>query len=500
MMPMATSAAATKVSLKNLPLITNPIYYPLYKDTSRYLVLYGGAGSGKSVFAAQKVLFRVLKPKERHKYLVIRKVARTLRHSVFDQIKDTITAWGFSELFKINKTDMEITCFNGNSIIFAGLDDVEKLKSIQGVTDIWIEEASEVTQQDFQQLDLRLRGKTDSYKQIIITFNPVNILHWLKVEFFDKQRPNVTVLKTTYLDNIFIDDEYRDVLTALKGSDPYYYTVYCLGEWGVVGSTVFDAQKVTERLLELKAKQKYFVQGNIKAKTTEEGDPIPGTQEFQLDPNGFLKIYEMPLAGYPYVIGGDIAEGGYDWSVGQVLKNTDGRQVATWRAHTDTDLYAKEMFNLGYFYNKALIAIETNFDLHPVKELARLKYPRQYLREYIDKITKKREDKYGFQTTKASRGPIIGDLVAFVRDNTELINDLTTLEEMLTFVRNEDGRPEAQESHHDDCILALAIAHKAREQHTIKVNLPEPEKNDIQRDKEKIAKNLKGPRQRRRIV
>jgi phage terminase large subunit len=215
------------IDLTALPELTNKLFYPLYNNKSRYLVLYGGAGSGKSVFCAQKIIYRMLTEKN-HRFLVVRKVANTIRNSAFAEIKTVISTWGLSELFQINKTDMEITCKNGNSIIFCGLDDVEKLKSIAHITGIWIEEASELEQQDFQQLDLRLRGKTANYKQIILSFNPVSILHWLKEYFIDKPPKSSTVLKSTYRDNQFIDEEYKQVLEGMREHDEYYYSVYCL--------------------------------------------------------------------------------------------------------------------------------------------------------------------------------------------------------------------------------------------------------------------------------
>lgn len=134
---------------------------------------------------------------------------------------------------------MEITCVNGNQILFAGLDDVEKLKSITGITSIWIEEASEIAEGDFNQLDLRLRGKSKNYKQITLTFNPISALSWLKSHFFDVVRPNVTKLKTTYLDNQFIDKEYKEMIESLKDKDYVLYQIYALGEWGVLGNLIY---------------------------------------------------------------------------------------------------------------------------------------------------------------------------------------------------------------------------------------------------------------------
>jgi phage terminase large subunit len=142
-------------------------------------------------------------------------------------------------LFKVNKSDMEITCRNGNQIIFTGLDDVEKLKSIAGITDIWVEEASEITQEDFTQLDLRLRGKSAYPMQITLSFNPISALSWIKSFFFDKPKDNSARFKTTYKDNDFLDEEYKNVIEDLKNQDPTYYQIYALGEWGVLGNLVF---------------------------------------------------------------------------------------------------------------------------------------------------------------------------------------------------------------------------------------------------------------------
>lgn len=460
--------------------IMNTWGHPLIDDKSRYLVLYGGAGSGKSVTAAQKMIIRMLEEKG-HKFLVVRKVANTLRNSVFSLLRGTIADWGMSELFKINKSDMDITCINGNQIIFAGLDDVEKLKSIHGITGMWLEEASEILQEDFQQLDLRLRGQTRNYKQIMISFNPISITHWLKAVFFDGKKSNSTVVHTTYRDNDFIDDEYKATLESLKEQDPYYYTVYALGEWGVLGQTVFNAQIVTERLVWLKQNQKGVKRGRFVFEYVNE-QIIIDSIKFMADENGPLTIYEEPQEGYPYVIGGDIAEGGFDFSIGQVRNNITWNQAAVWRERVDTDLYAKQMFCLGHYYNKALIGIETNFDTHPHKELERLRYPKQYMRETVDKFTYSVQEKFGFVTTKITRPIIIASYVQLVREHIELFNDIPTLEEMLVFVRDEKGKPTAQEGQHDDLILADAICQEVRTQQTTVLPKSQPSLKDLPQD------------------
>ena len=122
------------------------------------------------------------------------------------------------------------------------------------------------------------------------------------------------------------------------------------------------------------------------------------------------------------------------------------------------------MYCLGKYYKDALIAIEANFDSFPIRELQRLGYNNQYVREQLDSYTGKMDKRFGFRTTTLTRPTIIANLIQIVRENVESINDKDTLEELLTIVRNEKGRIEAPEGGHDDQMMGLAIAHEARGQ------------------------------------
>lgn len=217
----------------------NAAYWPVLDDKNRFIVVYGGAGSGKSYAVAQILLMKLMS-EPGHKMLILRKVARTLRFSVFALFRQIISDLNLSEMFSINKTDMTIRFNgNGNEIWFLGLDNVEKLKSIVGITDAWIEEASEATEEDFNQVNLRLRGEGPVAKQITLTFNPISHLHWLKKYFFDQPKGNTSIYHTTYKDNHYLDKPYIEQLEALKDIDETYYNVYCLGEWGVLGNVIF---------------------------------------------------------------------------------------------------------------------------------------------------------------------------------------------------------------------------------------------------------------------
>lgn len=445
----------------------NDTFIPLFFDRHRYLVLMGGGGSGKSIFAGNKIIERCSN-EAGHRWLVCRKVAKTLRESCFNQLVGQLNDQMPERVDKINRGDMRIIFRNGSEIIFAGLDDVEKLKSIYDITGIWIEEASEITEADFNQLDIRLRGKTICYQQIIITFNPISILHWLKRRFFDcenlpaKDRAKIRTHRSTYKDNRFLPQENIDVLEAFKYTDPYYYSVYCLGEWGVLGKSVFDKEKVSARLAYLRSSPKEQDKGYFTYEDTGLGIAKVDWVSDKVD--GFITIYAPARPRRHYVIGGDTAGDGSDYNIGQVLDNNTGEQACVLRKQYDEDLYAKQMYCLGVYYNNALIGIETNYSTYPTMELERLGYDNLYVRESFDNYTHKVKQSYGFVTTEKTRPVIISNLIKWVREDTQCLNDPTTLEEMLTFVRNEHFRPEAENGAHDDCVMALAIALFIREQ------------------------------------
>lgn len=228
--------------------VFNEVYIPFYKNSDRYLLFYGGAGSGKSEFAAAKILIRMMKEKH-HRFLICRKVAKTIRNSQFQLLMEVVKRWGLTSLFKFHTGDLRVTCLLTQSeIISAGLDDVEKLKSITDITGIWVEEMTELLPEDWRQLNLRMRGIRKYYKQIIGTFNPIDEHHWIKKTFFPKDDidSNVyrserktefgsifcTALRTTYRDNRYLDDVDRTILEALEQEDENYYRIYALGKWG----------------------------------------------------------------------------------------------------------------------------------------------------------------------------------------------------------------------------------------------------------------------------
>lgn len=231
--------------------VFNSCYLRRLEDQTPTQIFYGGASSGKSFFAVgQRVVYDLLKGGRN--YLICRQVARTIKNSVYNEVTKTIKQWGVQGLFRINKSEFTITCNNGYQILFAGLDDVEKIKSItpeKGVlTDVVIEEATETARESIKQLEKRLRGGSEAIqKRITILFNPIIKTHWIYQDYFatigwaDTQTEyhdeNLSILKTTHKDNNFLTAQDHAKLENEK--DEYFYNVYTLGNWGVLGDVIF---------------------------------------------------------------------------------------------------------------------------------------------------------------------------------------------------------------------------------------------------------------------
>lgn len=225
----------------------NDVYLQYAQAPQYNQIFFGGSSSGKSFFLAQRCVADVCMGTN---YLVCRNVARTIRKSVFNEITKCISDLGLSDHFAVNKSELTITCKrNQKQILFAGLDDVEKLKSItpaNGVLEtIWIEEATETQRNSYLQLKKRLRGVSDKPKRIVLSFNPVLKTHWIYKEFFGRwdesktllKEDRLLILKTTYKDNKFLTDE--DIYQLEHEADPYFRDVYTYGNWGVLGDLIY---------------------------------------------------------------------------------------------------------------------------------------------------------------------------------------------------------------------------------------------------------------------
>lgn len=204
---------------------------------------------------------------------------------------------------------------------------------------------------------------------------------------------------------------------------------------------------------------------------------------------GYIKIYSEPLNEEKivnelrevhirhYVLGGDTASTGDDFFAGKVIDNLTKETVAQIHIqHIDEDVFGEQMYCLGKYYNNALIGIEVNWSLTPMKRVSDLGYNNVYVREHHDRYTNVIRNEMGVWTDRKSKPIMIDILKRLMREDASIECDEQTLREMLTYIKNDQGGYEAQEGYHDDLVMATAIAHYISPQQMIldKIERDEP--------------------------
>lgn len=221
----------------------------LFDWGSKFYFMVGGYGSSKSYHAAMKLIFKLLQ--EKRTALVVREVYDTIRDSCFSLLEEIIIDLEIDHKVKFRESPMRIRFPNGSKIIFKGMDKPAKLKSINNVSIIWIEEASELKYEGFKELVGRLRHPTMSL-HMILSENPVGKSNWTYKHFFKVPKVDDRTLYTqrilrignTYYhhslvdDNLFLPQSYIDELDNMKTYDPDLYRVARLGQFGINGTLV----------------------------------------------------------------------------------------------------------------------------------------------------------------------------------------------------------------------------------------------------------------------
>lgn len=261
------------------------------------------------------------------------------------------------------------------------------------------------------------------------------------------------------------------------------------------GTPVFDSETIQMRIEYLR--QKYEKEPPKKGRFSYTWND-PETQDriksesikWVDDPNGPITIYEDVKSGYPYVLPGDTKGEGHDFYAGTVINNVTGNRSAVLHMQvSNSKPYTWQMYCLGMYYNRALIGIEINFNTAPIEELQRLNYPRQYMRQQYDKITKEYQQKFGWKTDGNTRPVIIDKEIDLIENNIELFNDITMLSEALTFVYV-DGRPDAMSSKHDDVLMSDMIGNEIRPQQSFTVQEnPQPARKRLT-EQLKVARRI----------
>ena len=172
--------------------------------------------------------------------------------------------------------------------------------------------------------------------------------------------------------------------------------------------------------------------------------------------------YFQPKKDGRYILGSDVAEGvtGGDFSTFSILDKDTGHEVAFWRGHMSPDKFGTFLDKWGRIYNDALMVVEVNnHGLTTITALKNKQYPQLYFRPAtkMDTMSQKFSDRLGWKTTKLTRPLMIDDLRESLADGSIKIHSSKTLDEMLTFVFNDNGDMVCQSSFHDDCVFCTAI-------------------------------------------
>lgn len=177
---------------------------------------------------------------------------------------------------------------------------------------------------------------------------------------------------------------------------------------------------------------------------------------------GELSIWEFPDRQEVYVIGADVAEGlGHgDFSSAHVISANTGLLVAHWHGHVDPDVFGEEVLRaLGYYYNHALIGVESNnHGLTTIKGLQRVGYRNLYRQRKMNTRNPKISETMGWRTTSVSKPLAIDELNAGIRDQSVHVYDKNTIAELRTFIREANGKMHG--SPHDDRVMSLAITNQ----------------------------------------
>lgn len=242
------------------------------------------------------------------------------------------------------------------------------------------------------------------------------------------------------------------------------------------GNPFFDNNKI---LLQLKSTPAPMCRGRFVYGEESNGKPVDWV--WQEDAKGEIMLWKQPRERVPFVFGGDTAGDGSDRFTAHGLDNTTGDQVAEMLYDGASELwYAQQLYCLGMTYNTALLAVEINYSTYPERKLEEWGYPRLYIREKPDDMRRELAVyKWGWRTDQRTRPRALANLHAVMEQTPDMVVSERLLGEMLTFIRNDESRPEAAAGAHDDLVMAAAIAHAARDQQAY----TESDQTEVRREK-----------------
>lgn len=224
------------------------VYRWLKNTTARTNILRGGSRSSKTYSLAQHIIFNKLLSCDNRVIIIAMKTLPALKKTAMKLFTDLLDEYIGVTNYKFNKTDKELR-YKNNLVYFMGLDEPHKAASLD-YNDLWLEEATDFSYEDFKQFNMRSSRKGGN-NQLFLSFNPVSALHWIKTEIVDKNKPNVAEHISTYRDNLKnLPPEIIAEIEDLINQDDNFYKIYALGEWGVLENIIYGKWKTYDELPE----------------------------------------------------------------------------------------------------------------------------------------------------------------------------------------------------------------------------------------------------------
>lgn len=227
-----------------------PCYQPYINDYQyRYNIYYGGRGSGKTRFCLDKLLIKGLK--EKRMILLMRKTTANCKFSVWKELKESVERFKLTQYFTFYESDYSAVCkLNGTTFKCLGLDIAEKIKGFSEVSDVLLEESTEFSKEDFELIDGTVRSVSYTLPlSITLCFNPVSKANWVYSYWgFDTgiTPPNTFILKTTYLDNPHLSQDYIKRMEHMKETNPTRWKIEALGAFVSLDRLIFQNYTVEE--------------------------------------------------------------------------------------------------------------------------------------------------------------------------------------------------------------------------------------------------------------
>lgn len=438
--------------------VIESIFYPhqnqqIIRDSeARFKVVVAGRRFGKTVFAINELINNSLIYPNTRNWCI----APTYRQAKEIAWKMLFYYLPVEVISKKNEVELSVDLIQGSTITLKGADTPDSLRGV-GLNYAILDEYAQMKEEVWDEIIRPML--IDSKGSALFIGTPLGYNHFWKL--YNKERDDTDYKSFHFksIDNLAIEGIIEEVEKARLETDPIRFSQeYEANFEALVGRPRFDHVVLKDMISRCIAPTR--------------GDLVyeNGEVSFIEGQNGLIEVYNWPNDATKCVIGVDIAEGkGMDRSSASMINlNTLTEDIVLNTSKLDPAQIAAELWKLGHWCNKALIAVENNgpglaciLPLRNGQEVNNIKYSpyrNLYYKEILDEASKKLTKKFGWHTDMKTKPIIIDRLAQVIREKAITIPSVDTIRELQTYVIEEDGKTNAVEGCTDDRVMAIAIA------------------------------------------